>query len=140
MLETLDQAGLRDVVGKEVIASDGERVGYVDLIFADDAMGRAEWPGVWNGLAGSKRHLVPIRGVTMEDSTLRLPWLSDAVRSAPTYDEEDDRGLLTDDPDGIHISREKEEAAYGHYGVEPLTQPPAGVYVARFRAWRIDVA
>jgi hypothetical protein len=121
-----------------VIASDGEPVGYVDLIFVDDATGRAEWLGVWNGLPGSKRYLVPVRGVTLEGAGLWLPWPSEVVSSAPTYGEEDDRGLILDDPDGIHVSREKEEAAYRHYGVEPLTEPPGGMYVARFRAWQME--
>ena len=29
------------------------------------------------------------------------PWTKDAIMSAPSYDDEDDRGLLRDDPDGI---------------------------------------
>lgn len=70
---------------------------------------------------------------------LNVPCAKELVKKAPSYDKEDDRGLLTEDPDGIHISREKEKMAYEHYGVEPLRAVPEEVvYVARFRAWVVE--
>jgi hypothetical protein len=56
-----------------------------------------------------------------------------------SYDDEDDRGLLRDDPEGIAISPEKERTAYQHYGVEPLTERAEGTSGPRFRAVLIEV-
>ena len=125
------------ILGEEARDVNGKSVGFVDLVFVDDETGRPEWMGVWNGLPGSRRHLVPLRGVEEQGSELRVPWTKDLVKSAPTYDEEDDRGLIRDDPDGIHISHEKERAAYEHYGLEP--ESPVQEGVIRLRAVVVTV-
>ncbi|HZB84975.1 MAG TPA: PRC-barrel domain-containing protein [Gaiellaceae bacterium] len=140
MLETYSQEELVPLVGHEVVDANGKSVGYVDLLFVDDATGRPEWIGVWNGVWGTRpRVLVPLRGVEFVEDELRLPWTDAVIKEAPTYDEEDDRGLFSDDPDGIGISPEKERLAYAHYGVEPLTAVPEGEPRVRFRALVVDV-
>ncbi len=140
MLETYSKEELIPLVGHEVVDANGKSVGYVDLLFADEATGRPEWIGVWNGVWGTRpRVLVPLRGVELVEDELRRPWTDDVFKDAPTYDEEDDRGLLADDPDGIGISPEKERLAYAHYGVEPLTALPEGERSVRFRALVIAV-
>jgi PRC-barrel domain len=140
---SLDQ--LKNHVGHEVVDVNGESVGYVDLVFVDHETGEPEWLGVWNGVWDTRpRVLVPLQGVeagpASEGGVLRLPWTKGQVEAGPSYDDEDDRGLLREDPDGIAISPEKERTAYAHYGVEPLagTQPAATTTV-RFRALRLEV-
>ncbi|MGH3092169.1 MAG: PRC-barrel domain-containing protein, partial [Gaiellaceae bacterium] len=128
------------LVGHEVVDANGKSVGYVDLLFADEPTGRPEWIGVWNGVWGTRtRVLVPLRGIELVEDELRLPWTDAVIKEAPTYDEEDDRGLFADDPDGIGLSSEKEQLAYAHYGVEPLTAVPEGEPRVRFRALVVDV-
>jgi hypothetical protein len=140
VLETYSMEELRDLGGREVVDANGKSVGFVDLIFVDDGTRQPEWMGIWSGLAGKgPRVIVPIRGVEHVEGELRVPWTKDVILSAPTYDDEDDRGLFTDDPDGLAISAEKERIAYEHYGVEPLTEPRAGVIGPRFRAVVIEV-
>ena len=136
MLEQRSDDQIKELVGREVLDSTGEPVGYVDVYFVDDDTGRPEWLGVWNGWPNGPRTLVPIKGAEQAEAAgpVRVLFTKEQIETAPSYDEEDDRGILLDDPDGIHISREKEQAAYAHYGVEPLTAAPAGTYVARFRA------
>jgi hypothetical protein len=136
MLEKRSHEEIKELVGREVLDSTGEPVGYVDVFFVDDDTGRPEWLGVWNGWPSAPRTLVPVRGAEQPDAAgpVRVPFGKLQIETAPRYDEEDDRGILRDDPDGIHISREKELQAYAHYGVEPLTAAPATTYVARFRA------
>jgi hypothetical protein len=139
MLETYSLEELTPLVGHEVVDANGKSVGYVDLLFVDDPTGRPEWIGVWNGVWGTRpRVLVPLRGIELVEDELRLPWTQDVVKGAPTYDDEDDRGLF-DDTDVTGISPEKEREAYGHYGVEPLTAAPRGESRARFRALVIEV-
>jgi hypothetical protein len=83
--------------------------------------------------------IVPLRGIEHVEGEIRVPWTKDVIMSAPSYDDEDDRGLLRDDPDGIAISPEKERTAYQHYGVEPLTERPEGMSGPRFRAVLIEI-
>jgi PRC-barrel domain protein len=140
MLETYSTEELLPLVGHEVVDLNGKSIGYVDLVFADDDTGGPEWLGVWvGGRPGGRRVIVPLRGAELVEDELRVPWTEDLVKEAPSYSDEDDRGLLADDPDGIRISPEKEVAAYSHFGVESLTPVPQGRARPRFRAIVVDV-
>jgi hypothetical protein len=132
MLENYSHEQLRELVGHEVRDANGESVGYVDVVFNDVDSGTPEWMGIWNGLWRGKRHLVPLPGITRDRDEIVLPWTKEQVESAPTYDEEDERGVLSDDQ-VFGISQEKEEEAYRHYGLEA----PAGARTGavRLRAW-----
>jgi hypothetical protein len=136
MLETYSIEELRPLVGHEVVDANGKSVGYVDLIFVDTDSARAEWLGVWNGVWETRpRVLVPLRGAELVEDEIRVPFTSDVIENAPTYEDEDDRGLFTDDEDSIGIGPDKERLAYEHYGVGPLTTA-ATSDAARFRALR----
>jgi hypothetical protein len=129
-LEGLPVEELAKLNGYEVHTSDGHRLGYVDLILADDATAVPEWLGVWDGLPGGPRRIVPIRGARHVGAEIHVPWTKDVVEPAPSYHE----GFLHDKPQDVRITREQEEEAYTLYGVEPVTAAPEGVYVYRFRA------
>lgn len=131
MLETYSDEQLRALVGHEVHDRDGEKVGYVDLVFADDDTGRLEWMGVWRGTPGAERHLVPLAGITHEDEII-LPWTKEQVESSPTYDEEDDRGIIDGVPH-FAIAQEKEDEAFRHYGVDRPSE--ARTDGPRLRVW-----
>jgi sporulation protein YlmC with PRC-barrel domain len=136
MLETYSIEELRPLVGHEVVDVNGTSVGYVDLIFVDTDSARAEWLGVWNGVWETRpRVLVPLRGAELVEDEIRVPYTSDVIEDAPTYEDEDDRGLFTDDEDSIGIGPDKERLAYEHYGVGALTTA-ATPDAARFRALR----
>jgi sporulation protein YlmC with PRC-barrel domain len=140
MLESYSMEELRELGGREVVDAKGESVGFVELVFVDDSTERPEWIGIWSGLPGKgPRVIVPLQGVEHVEGEIRVPWTKDVIMSAPRYDDQDDRGLLRDDPDGIAIAPEKERAAYQHYGVEPLTERPDGVSGPRFRAVLIEI-
>jgi hypothetical protein len=140
MLEKYSMQELHELGGHEVVDTNGESVGFVDLVFVDDPTGRPEWLGIWSGLPGQgPRAIVPLRGIEHVEDEIRVPWTKDVIRSAPNYDDEEDRGLLRDDPDGIAISPEKERVAYQHYGVEPLTERAEGMSGPRFRAVLIEI-
>ena len=67
MLETYDYDQLRGLSGHEVVSEDGEKVGYIDLVFRDNETGVPEWLGIWDGLPDSRpRVLVPVRDVRVE--------------------------------------------------------------------------
>ena len=67
---TLEDLGVID--GYEVVSSDGHWVGSIDLVFSDEATGRPEWLGVWNGEPLSHRRIVPIRGATREIAKIHV--------------------------------------------------------------------
>lgn len=132
MLENYSNEQLRDLVGHEVRDQDGESVGYVDLVFNDVDTGAPEWMGVWNGFPGGKRHLVPLQGITRDRDEIVLPLTREQVESAPTYDEEDDRGVFDGEPH-FGVSQEKEDEAFRHYGLERPGDARTGE--ARLRVW-----
>ena len=140
MLENYSMEEVRSLAGHEVVDVKGESFGYVDLVFHDEPTGRPECIGIWSGVPGKgHRVLVPIRGIEHVEDEIRVPWTKDVVMSAPTYSDEDGRGLVGEGSDVIEISPEKERAAYEHYGVEPLTARPEGMAGPRFRAVVIEV-
>jgi hypothetical protein len=137
VLDTYDYEQLKGLGGHEVVASDGEKVGYVDLVFRDEGTQQPEWLGIWDGLPDSKpRMLLPVRGVEVVDGAIRAPWPAETVRGAPSY--EDPHDLVLPHDSVVEISPETERAAYEHYGIEPLTERPETVDVVRFRLWRIQ--
>ena len=137
MLHTYDFEQLRELSGHEVIAEDGEKVGYVDLVFRDVDTGEPEWLGIWDGLPDTKpRILVPVRGVAVDGDVVRLPWSAELVRNAPSY--EPPHNLFTGHDHTVEIDPETERRAYEHYGVAPATEREQPVEVVRFRVWRIQ--
>ena len=136
MFETYGTEELREFVGHEVIDTNGESVGYVDLVFMDTDTGQPEWLGIWNGLWQTRpRVLVPITGIEHVEDEIRVPWTKDVVMSAPSYDEEDDRGIVAGHDDVIGISPERERKAHAHYGIEPVSTTGT----PRLVAWEIHV-
>jgi hypothetical protein len=75
--------------------------------------------GVWNGVPGGHRVLVPLQGVEPAEDTLRVPWPKDQVLDAPRYDEEDESGALLEHERQIQISADKERDVFGHFGLTP---------------------
>ena len=137
MLETYDYEQLRTLSGHEVVAEDGEKVGYVDLIFRDNDTGEPEWLGIWDGLPDTKpRVLVPVRGVGVEGDVVRIPWPAELVRNAPPY--EAPHGLVMTREHVVEVDAETERNAYEHYGIEPATTRPDDVELVRFTVWRIQ--
>jgi hypothetical protein len=137
MLETYDYEQLRALGGHEVQSTDGEKVGYVDLVFRDDETGAPEWLGIWDGLPDTKpRVLVPVRDVQVEADAVRAPWPADVIRGAPSYEAPGDLAIGHDSI--VEIDSETERAAYDHYGIEPAAARPDEVDVVRFRVWRIQ--
>jgi hypothetical protein len=137
VLHTYTYEQLRDLDGHEVVAADGEKIGYIDLVFRDDDTGEPEWLGIWDGLPDTKpRVLVPVRNVEVEDDVVRVPWPADVIRKAPSY--EAPHNVTIGQDNVVDVSPETERKAYEHYGVEPMTTREEPVQVIRFRVWRIQ--
>jgi sporulation protein YlmC with PRC-barrel domain len=112
----MDETVLRNLVGHDVVDERGKSVGNVEYIFNDDETGQPEWIGVITGTFIQHHVLVPVDGAEKTNGSLRVPWTKDRVKQAPRYDKEDRRGVLGLGEYRIAISKEKEQAAYAHYG------------------------
>jgi sporulation protein YlmC with PRC-barrel domain len=102
----LEETRLRDLMGHDVIDSDGKSIGNLETFFADRNTGRPEWLGVFTGTFRQHHYLVPVEGAEVAGSAVRVPWTKDQVKSAPDYR----------DPE-TSISEELEREAYTHYGL-----------------------
>jgi sporulation protein YlmC with PRC-barrel domain len=91
--------------GKEVVDTDGDKIGKIEDIFLDRHTGEPAWAAVKTGLFGLKHTLVPLRGaeLTSEDH-VRVPLQKETVKDAPRID-----------PDG-ELSPEDERKLWEHYG------------------------
>jgi sporulation protein YlmC with PRC-barrel domain len=95
----------RDLEGRTIYASDGEKLGKVDEVLVDGA-GVTQYVRVKSGWFGTKTHVVPIQGITPSGDDLTVPYTKEQLESAPTYDE------------GADIDYETERSLGGHYGTD----------------------
>ena len=115
---SIEEFGVID--GYEIVSSDGPSLGNVDIVFADEASGQAEWLGVWNGIPFTHRRIVPVRGAERDVTTIRVPFTKDVFEQAPSYHEH-----LLEDTKDVHITQEQEQEAYALYGLEPISPAPS---------------
>jgi uncharacterized protein (TIGR02271 family) len=101
--------------GRDVIGSDGEKIGRLEEIYFDADSGRPEWAAVNTGFFGTEQSFVPLAGFEPARGNIVVPYSKDQVKEAPSVD-----------PDG-ELSPEEEERLYSHYGMtySPVTQKPA---------------
>lgn len=104
----LDEAQLRNMMGRDVIDPEGKSIGNLETFFADRNTGRPEWLGVFTGTFRQHHYLVPLGGAEVKGNAISVPWAKGQVQSAPDYR----------DPE-TSISEEMEREAYSHYGLQP---------------------
>lgn len=104
----LDETQLRDLLGRDVVDSDGKSIGNLETYFADRSTGRPEWLGVFAGTFRQHHFLVPAEGAVSEGTAVRIPWTKEQVKDAPEYRDPEES-----------ISEELERDAYRHFGLQP---------------------
>jgi uncharacterized protein (TIGR02271 family) len=92
--------------GREVVDSDGEKIGTLEEVYLDQETGEPEWATVTTGFLGMKQSFVPLREAEPVRGKVVVPHSKDQVKNAPSID-----------PDG-ELSPQEEEQMYGHYGAE----------------------
>jgi stress response protein YsnF len=100
---TIDQ--LMSMRGVDVYSTDGDKLGSIEEIYVDEQTNTPEWLGLGAGLLGSKRVLVPVKGVNIREDSITVPYSKDQVKDTPDID--------TDD-----VSQETEAQLYAHYGLD----------------------
>jgi uncharacterized protein (TIGR02271 family) len=103
MSEFTDAYDWRD---REVLGSDGEKIGTVDEVYLDTDDGDPKWLSVNTGLFGMKSSFVPLQGADPDGETVRVAYTKDQVKDAPNIA-----------PDA-ELSVEEEQALWSHYGLD----------------------
>lgn len=86
-----------------VIGANGEKIGGVGQVYADDESGQPTWVTVKTGLFGTRESFVPVQEARIEGEDLVVPYSKDQVKDAPGID-----------PDG-HLDPAEEDRLYEHY-------------------------
>ncbi len=105
-----------------VIGTNGEKIGGVGQVYADDETGRPNWVTVKTGLFGTRESFVPIQEARVEGEDIVVPYTKDQVKDAPGID-----------PDG-HLDPVEEDRLYEHYrlsGGRGFTNTDAATGTAR---------
>lgn len=101
-----------------VVSSDGNKIGSIGQVYADDDNGQPTWVTVKTGLFGTSESFVPLEGARIEGNDVVVPYTKDHVKDAPRVD-----------ADG-HLEPSEEGRLYSHYelagGNKTYTDATAG--------------
>jgi uncharacterized protein (TIGR02271 family) len=99
-----------DFRGRTLVDRDGEKIGTVDEVFADQEGGQPEWALVHTGLLGTKKNFVPLRGASHDGEDVRVTVDKQAVKDAPGIDADQ------------QLAEAEERQLFEHYGVPYTTE------------------
>ncbi|MBT2548033.1 DUF2382 domain-containing protein [Arthrobacter sp. ISL-65] len=91
--------------GGNVLTTDGDKIGSIGQVYADDNSGEPSFVTVKTGLFGTSESFVPLEGARIEGNDILVPYTKDQVKDAPRVAE-----------DG-HLEPGEEDRLYGHYGL-----------------------
>ena len=125
---TMDYANdLRDLVGRNVVDPEGDKVGSVTGIYLDDETGEPNWLAVKTGWFGSNISFVPFQGAYIGGDEVVVSYRKDMIKDSPNFD-----------ADG-HLDPEQEDELYAYYGgTEGGYTGPAAASGVGTRTGRVD--
>lgn len=105
----INESQARELIGRKLRTSDGDKVGTIGQVYLDDHNGRPEWVTVNTGLFGTNESFVPLAEATLTDQELVVPYTKSQIKDAPNVDE------------SSHLSEAEERDLYAHYNVDYAT-------------------
>jgi hypothetical protein len=114
--------------GRTMVDGDGDRIGSIEDIYADDQSGEPEWALVKTGLFGTKSSFVPIAQASQRNEDVQVPYDKQLVKDAPRIEADQ------------HLSEAEEQQLWRHYGLDygagqvgagPATTRPAEASMRR---------
>ena len=96
--------------GRNMVGSDGEKIGKISEIYEDPATGKPEWATVKSGMFGGKSNFVPLAGASPSGEDVRASVTKDQVKDAPGVDDDGE------------LSEQEEQQLFEHYGVPYTTE------------------
>ena len=91
--------------GRDLLGSDGEKIGSIKEIYEDAHTGKPEWGLVSSGFFGTSSHFVPLAGARPDGEAVRVGVTKDQVKGAPSIE-----------GDG-ELSEADERRLFEHYNV-----------------------
>ena len=91
--------------GREIVDSDGKKIGTIEELYYDNETTRPEWAAIRTGMPGTKLSVVPISQLQPHGEELRVPFGKAQIKDAPSIDPDRD------------LSQAEEERLYSHYGL-----------------------
>jgi hypothetical protein len=120
---------VRSWQGRTMVDRDGDRIGSIEDIYADDQSGEPEWALVKTGLFGTKSSFVPIVQASQRDGDVQVPYGKQLVKDAPRIEADQ------------HLSEAEEQQLWRHYGLDygagragTAPQPQPGIDEAMTRS------
>ena len=92
--------------GRTMVDRDGDRIGSIQDIYADDQSGAPEWALVKTGLFGTKSSFVPIAQASQRNDDVQVPYDKQLVRDAPRIEADQ------------HLSEAEEQQLWRYYGLD----------------------
>jgi uncharacterized protein (TIGR02271 family) len=92
--------------GRTMVDGDGDRIGSIEDIYADDQSGEPEWALVKTGLFGTKSTFVPIAQASERNGDVQVPYDKQLVKDAPRVEADQ------------HLSEAEEQQLWRHYGLD----------------------
>jgi sporulation protein YlmC with PRC-barrel domain len=97
----------KSLVGRNLLGTDGEKIGRINAIYVDASTGEPEWVAVnMGGLLGAKVAFAPVAQVTREGEDAVVACDKKHVKNAPRAQTEG------------AISPVEAEKLWGHYGID----------------------
>jgi uncharacterized protein (TIGR02271 family) len=90
--------------GRDIIDSDGEKVGTLEELFRDEDTQQPEWAVVRTGMFGTKLSFVPIQGAEPRGENVQVLFSKAQIKDAPRIDDSDGQ-----------LSQDEEAQLYEHY-------------------------
>jgi hypothetical protein len=86
--------GAEKYLGREVVTSDGQKVGIGARLLKNRVNEIPEWLVVEAGLLGRRRYIVPLAGSDLGDDRVTIPYTSDVVSAQPHVEPDEDANAL----------------------------------------------
>ena len=96
--------------GRNIVGSDGSKIGKITDIYEDPATGKPEWATVSSGLFGGKSNFVPLAGASPSGEDVMAQVTKDQVKDAPGVENDGE------------LSEQEEQQLFEHYGVPYTTE------------------
>lgn len=93
-----------------VLSTDGDKIGSIEQVYADDADGQPTWVTVKTGLFGTSESFVPLQNARLEGDDIVVPHTKAQIKDAPRVES-----------DG-HLDPAEEDRLYDHYDLGGLNQ------------------
>lgn len=103
-ISAMDPQSIQQLFDAEVVGPEGEAIGTVEQIFADDVTGAPTFVTVKDARTGAESFL-PVSGADYNGRRVEVPFSQDVVQAAPSAN------------GGEDLSPEREAEVYGYYGI-----------------------